>query len=369
MAMVANLRRASAAAALAAGIAIGGCGLPGAPLPPTLNLPKPVADLTAARAGDQVSLHWTTPERNTDHLLLKGNVQLRICRRQRAGEPCAAVATVQFAPGAAGEFAENLPAPLAGGSPRALSYFVEALNSKGRSAGLSNAAVVLAGAAPPAITGLNAEMVKDGVVLHWNAVSPAQEAGPTVVRLQRTLMTPAPAKPANGLLAPPPEPVQQSLLVPAGSQPGVALDKDIRFGETYEYRAQRVTRETIDGNSLELPGMLSLPVRIHAANAFPPATPVGLVAIATPAQGNVPPSIDLSWQPVAETDIAGYIVYRREDNRPWRRISPAQPVVGPAFHDARVAPGRTYIYAVSAVGSTGLESARSSEAQETVPGG
>jgi fibronectin type 3 domain-containing protein len=42
-------------------------------------------------------------------------------------------------------------------------------------------------------------------------------------------------------------------------------------------------------------------------------------------------------------------------------------VVGPAFHDAQVAPGHTYTYAVSAVDQGGHESARSAEARETVP--
>ncbi|MGH9589200.1 MAG: hypothetical protein ACRD25_02340, partial [Terracidiphilus sp.] len=75
-----------------------------------------------------------------------------------------------------------------------------------------------------------------------------------------------------------------------------------------------------------------------------------------------------SWQPDAGTGVAGYVVYRREDGqRQWQRISPAQPVIGPAFHDAHVAPGQAYGYAVGAVGTNGLESARSAEAQETVP--
>jgi hypothetical protein len=366
--MVAIYRRACAAAALAAGLALAGCGFPGAPLPPSLNLPNRVTDLAAVRAGDHVQLHWTMPSRNTDKMLIKGNVSVRVCRSEASVSTCTTAGTLQVAPGAAGTFNETLPTSLATGSPRALTYFVELNNSRGRSAGLSNGATILAGEAPPAIAGLNAQMAKNGVVLRWTPASPAQEPAPTSVRLQRTLLTPVLARPTNSPLAPPPEPPVQNLLVPAGSPPGVAIDKSIRFGETYAYRAQRVETETVDGHALELPSELSLPVTIHALAAFPPAVPSGLVAVATPAHGSAPPSIDVSWQPVDEADVTGYIVYRREPGQQqWQRISPAQPVPGPAFHDAHVNPGHTYIYAVSAVGPGGLESARSAETQETVP--
>ncbi len=352
---------------MAAGLALAGCGMPGAPLPPSLNLPQPVKDLSAVRAGDQVTLHWTVSKRNTDKLLQKGNVQARVCSRQSAGGVCATVATLQLAPGAKGAFSETLPAALAAGAPRVLTYFVELENRKGRSAGLSNGAVVLAGKAPPPVTGLTAEMSKRGVVLHWNPVAGAGKLSTTAVRLRRILLTPPAAKPQTGMLAPAPEPVQQNLLVPAGVTPGRALDPNIQFGATYEYRAQRVVRVTVAGKTLELAGASSSAVRIHAINSFPPEVPTGLAAVATPALNGAPPSIDLSWRPDAETDVAGYVVYRRQEGGPWQRISPAQPVVGPAFDDVRVQLGRTYVYAVSAVGRNGLESARSSTARETVP--
>lgn len=363
-----------AAAALAAGIVAGGCGLPGAPQPPSLNLPQKVTDLAAERAGDQVLLHWTVPLRNTDKTLIKGKVDMQVCRSDGMTPTCTTAGSLQLAPGAGGLFHDTLPPALASGSPRKLTYFVESKNSNGRSAGLSNGAIVLAGQAPTDVVGLNAEMAKDGVILRWDVPPAAQEPGLTAVRLQRTLLTPSASKEAhgqaNGPLAPEPEPTVQKLLVPAGGRPGAVLDKDIRFGETYEYRAQRVETDNINGHTLELPSFLSLPVRIHAVNAFPPAVPGGLVAVATPAHDGLPPSIDLSWQPDAGMGIAGYIVYRRENGQQqWLRISPAQPVIGPAFHDAHVAPGETYHYAVSAVGTDRLESERSAEAQETVPNG
>jgi hypothetical protein len=364
---------AAAGLSLAACLLLPGCGLPAAPLPPSLNLPARVTDLSAARSGTQVSLTWTMPKRNTDKMLLTGNVQVRVCRRETAAAPCITASSLQLAPGVKnGAVTTSLPNDLTTGPPRVLTWFVELKNDKGRSAGLSNPASVLAGEAPPPVTGLSAEMAKDGVILRWTPAVPAGEQSATAIRLLRKLLTPPAAKhktaeSKRSPLAPQPELLAQTLLVPAGVTPGRALDKDIRFGQIYVYRAQRVAQITVAGRTLELAGALSPPVSIHAVNIFPPAVPSGLVAVANPAANGEPPSIDLSWQPDSEADLAGYFVYRRLDAGEWQRVSPAEPVVGPAFHDANVEPGRTYHYAVSAVGRDGLESARSAEAQETVP--
>jgi hypothetical protein len=357
------------AAVLAGGLALAGCGMPGAPQPPSLNLPEPVADLSASRAGNQVALSWTMPKKNTDKLLLKGNVTVRICRKEGAGSCETAGAELSLAPGAEGAFADALPAPLAAGAPRPLSYFVELKNRNGRSAGLSNAAVVLAGEAPVPVTGLAAEMRKQGVALRW---TPAEESSPTAVRLHRKLLTPPAAKPHEGLLTPQPEPLEQNLLVDscaADRHKGDcrALDTNIRFGQSYEYRAQRVARVTLEGKTLELASEFSAPVQVEAKDIFPPETPTNLAAVATTGENGAAPAIDLSWQPVTDADLAGYAVYRREGEAAWQRISPPEPLASPAFHDAQVQSGHTYRYAVSAISQGGNESARSAEAVELVP--
>jgi len=374
---------AALAAGLAAALTLAGCGTPAAPQPPSLNLPDRVTDLSAVRAGNQVSLTWTMPRKNTDKLLLKGNVAVRVCRREGTGGCDAAGVELFLAPGAAGAFTETLPATLTTGPPRPLDYFVELRNRHGRSAGLSNPAQVLAGQAPPPVIGLTAEVRKPGVVLRWTALGAARESSTTEIRLHRQLLTPPAAKPHTGLLAPQPEPLGENLLVAscapeerAGSCR--ALDRSIRFGQSYEYRAQRVARVTVNGKTLELDGEFSAPVRVEARDIFPPAVPTGLVAVASTGENAAGPpaqnganeaAIDLSWQPVADANLAGYIVYRREgEGRPaWQRISPAEPLVPPAFHDSRVQPGHSYRYAVSAIGQNGHESPRSAEAVESVP--
>jgi hypothetical protein len=349
--------------------------MPGAPLPPSLNLPVPVNDLSAVRTGGQVALSWTMPAKTTDKVLLKGNITVRVCRNESAESRCSIATTLQLAPKADASFTDTLPSPLASGPPRVLSYLVELVNRKGRSAGLSNSAAILAGEAPPAIENLSAQMRKDGVLLHW--ASAPTESSPVAVRLVRRLLTPPAKKSNQGPSAQPAEPLEQTLLVEAASPadhapdagPNASIDNSIRFGQTYEYRAQRVARVAVGGSTLELAGPLSPPLRIDAINVFPPSAPKGLAAVATAGENGSGPAIDLSWLPGAEADLVGYIVYRRDSvDAAWQRISPAQPVVGPGYHDPNVQPGHTYSYAVTAIDQNGLESARSAEASDTVPG-
>ena len=80
------------AAVLAA--VLSGCGMPGSPLPPSLNLPVQVKDLAATRTGERVRLTWTMPTKNTDKLLLKGEVQVRVWRKQAEAQDCTPVGTL-----------------------------------------------------------------------------------------------------------------------------------------------------------------------------------------------------------------------------------------------------------------------------------
>src|SRR5947209_19800357 len=57
-----------------------GCGLPGAPQPPSLHVPRPVSDLHAEREGARVVLTWTPPRQTTDGVRLSDAVATRICR-------------------------------------------------------------------------------------------------------------------------------------------------------------------------------------------------------------------------------------------------------------------------------------------------
>jgi hypothetical protein len=102
------------AVALAAGLVFSGCGTPGAPSPPSLNLPDAVDNLSATRTGGQVALAWTMPKKNTDKLLIEGNIAVHICRQEAHG-PCAPAGELQLGPGAEGSFTDMLPMAQAAG--------------------------------------------------------------------------------------------------------------------------------------------------------------------------------------------------------------------------------------------------------------
>ena len=344
--------------ASAIALILAGCGTPGAPSPPSLRLPAPITNLAAVRAGNQVTLSFTMPRHDTDKVALKGNITVAVCRTESA-DTCVPAGTIAVAPATKGSFVETLPPALAAGPPRRLTYFVELRNRRNRSAGQSNPAVVLAGEAPAPVANFAAALHRDGVSFRWTAGDSTQS-----IRLYRKLIS-APQKKDSGPLAAPRQAAEQTLLV--DSDTGRALDRGVEYGAVYEYRAQRLVRVPSDGKTIELGGELTAPFRIAFQDAFPPSVPDGLAAVATAASAATPPSIGLSWLPVTDRNLAGYIVYRREGDGPWQRISPAQPVIGPAFRDTQVTPGRTYRYAVTSISVTGHESAHSAEAEETVP--
>jgi fibronectin type 3 domain-containing protein len=105
-------------------------------------------------------------------------------------------------------------------------------------------------------------------------------------------------------------------------------------------------------------------------DTFPPPTPSGLEAIPGGA-GAADRSIDLSWSPDNDADLAGYFVYRQEVD-PQGQVTGTVtrlntiPVVGPAYRDQTVLPGHRYAYRVTAVDTAGNESAPSADVQETL---
>ncbi|HTU49581.1 MAG TPA: hypothetical protein VMF56_03250 [Acidobacteriaceae bacterium] len=361
-----------------------------APSPPSLDLPKLISNLTANRTGNQVHLAWTTPKETTDHLKLKGSVRLRICRtRQTADSPCETIATISALPDKPATYADVLPPTLTAGPVRPITYRVFGISKHDKTAGPSNVATVLAGAAPPEVRDLSANVVARGVVLHWQ---PVPNLPPdTSIQIDRTLVTPAvaprPAKPKSmNPLPKSTEPAEQKLrvrLVPPNSQhtaatdPGIALDPTAQFGHEYTYSASRVVQQQVGQQTLQLDSSQSPAVQVATRDTFPPAAPTGLVAIPISAvMNNGTPEVDLSWSANTEADLAQYRVYRRDvtTNQPMHRIAPAgssgsavDVIVAPAYRDTHVQAGQTYTYAVTAVDTSGNESPRSAEVTVTVP--
>jgi hypothetical protein len=376
-----------------------GCASPGPPQPPSLKLPETVKDLTAARVGNSVQLRWTTPSTTTDHLVIKGPITAELCRINVISTPsaCVPVARLPVTPGPT-KAEEALPPVLTVDPATLLAYRVQLFNSHGRSAGLSPEAFAASGAAPPSVDQFHATPTPDGAMLQWQ-----QKDTTAVVELDRlpvdsngVVAEPAPPKstskspksttkkstgttPGKPIQVSSPKPAQAALATPAevklrtpaqGTDAGGTIDRTALKDDTYRYTAQRVRSVSLDGHLLELRSFPSSPVTLLMHNLFPPHAPTGLEAIpggATAADR----SIDLSWTPNTDTELAGYIVYRQEiDSKGVVAVTATRlnvtPVVGPAYRDQTATAGRRYAYHVTAVDTAGNESAASDSVQETL---
>jgi hypothetical protein len=364
-----NIVRAALSLGLAA-MLTAGCGQTGSPLPPSLQLPETVTDLTAMRIGEKVELTWTMPRRTTDKLLLKGPQTVHICRHIDQG-PCIAIADVSFAPEKSVTYEDTLPSDLAEGAPRLIAYSVEILSRHGRTAGASNRANTAGGLAPPPFTGLQGKIEADGVLLQWEPAS--LEGRSNSIRIQRSLVSNPKAETQSATKRNPPlgtsskTPVQlQTLIVhlASGTDPGRLLDLDAAFDQSYSYKIARTETLDLGGKSIEVEGPTSAAVIVDTKDIFPPRPPTGLAAVAAPREG----AIDLSWTPGTEKDLAGYAVYRRQSGGTPTRISdPSKPIDSPAFRDQTPVPAHEYTYFVTAIDFRGNESKPSTEATETLP--
>jgi hypothetical protein len=362
-----------------------------------------VKDLTAERVGDVVQLHWTTSEKTTDRIDIKGTMTAEICRITIAATPtCAPVIRLPVQSGPA-QTGETLPPPLTVDPPALLAYRVEIFNTHGRSAGPSPEAFVAAGTVPPVVDQLRATPTPDGVMLEWQQKStsaaveldrlPVGPDGVVVKPAQRKAASKSPSKPvvkkptanhpkpasasaSKPIQMTPPAPIEVRLRTPTGfpgtepADPGGTIDHTAQKGETYQYTALRVRSVSLGGHTLELRSAVSPPVTVAMRDIFPPHAPSGLEAV----PGGVTAadrSIDLSWTPDTDADLAGYFVYRQDIDSKGvvagtaTRLN-ATPVVGPAYRDQTAVAGRRYAYYVTAVDAAGNESPPSDTVQETL---
>jgi hypothetical protein len=356
--------RSAAAGLLAPLLLLSGCGMEGAPQPPTLKLPQPVTTLSGFRAGNEVHLEWTMPKRDTDKVLLKGDQKVQICRRIENGG-CDPAGSLMLAPTSSASYIDHLPTSITSGLPQLLVYTVLLQNHLGHDAGPSNAVYATTGAAPAQVENLSGAASANGVVLHW---TPAADTGEELIRIHRTLLTDPKAKkpePKSGSTVPASQrqTVEQTLEV-SGADKGQALDRDAALDNMYRYTVERARRFNLQGHAFEETSALSEPITVDARDIFPPHVPEGVQAVADPESH----AIDLSWTPDSESDIAGYVVYRRETGSSANPVRVSPPgLVAPSFRDASALPGHSYAYSVSAIDRDGNESARSANVEESLP--
>jgi hypothetical protein len=355
---------------LAVGAVLGmaGCAAMGPPRPPSLELPKPPTDLRATRKGDKVVLTWSVPALTTDHLAVRSFGPIRICRAADAVLAQCGTAVGEAAPAKiesrtrsghkiAASYTDTLFSARQPEMFGFATYAVEVLNANGRGAGLSNQVQVPLARTLPPPPDFGAHLTGQGVVLNWRAALVGFSNPNPVSYLYRVYRRTEAGK-AN-LVGEAPVLGEMSLSV---------TDTSIEWEQTYYYHVEAVTviagGDTNDRKKVEIEGDDSEDVKVFAHDVFPPAVPAELQAVFSGPGQQL--AIDLVWAPVTDMDLAGYNVYRHEPGGAPVKLN-ADLVRTPAYRDASVGAGKSYLYAVSAVDVRGNECARSEEAGEAVP--
>jgi len=345
-----------------------GCAQNGPPLPPSLELPKPPTDLRANRKGNRITLNWSEPALTTDRQKVRYVGPTLVCLSlEYEITECGSPVAVLPAPSAVAKKSDSarpalqtytgtLPAAMQPLDPAAeVTYAVEVLNRNARGAGLSNRVHVSAVATLPPPADLAAELTGDGVELTWTSAGQSQNLPSLQYRYRVYRRDESSGKDA----------IAGEVPVPP-SEPGPAhfTDSTFEWEKTYLYRITAVTIIKRPESEAQVEGDDTASIRVIAHDVFPPNVPSGLQA-AYSGEGQEP-FIDLIWAPVTNADLAGYNVYRSEENGTAVKLN-SDLVKSPSYRDSAVASGKTYTYSVSAIDVRGNESQRSEPTSEPVP--
>jgi fibronectin type 3 domain-containing protein len=299
-------------------------------MPPALNIPQRIADLTAVQIGDRVEIEFTLPSLTTEGIALKtlGGVDLRagVASKPFKEDQWAESAKVmETSPEQPGRVKKTLSAKE--WANREIVIAVRALSARGRTSGWSNF-VTMTVVDPLAKPTLKAESDAAGAKLSWDVKSP-------VARLFRKTATEK-------------EPTQI-----AEVQNGTEfVDVNAEYGKPYEYS---VTAWNGTARS-----EASDTVALTPVDTFAPPPPDGLRAIAGVN------TIELAWDRVADVaDLRGYRVYRSVEGGAFERLTERAEV--PSFSDKTAPAGKRCWYAVTAFDVAGNESPRSAAVEIVVP--
>jgi len=305
--------------------ALWGCGYVGAPLPPALNIPVPIKDLTVEQRSGRIEISFTPSLKSTDDLILKSLSGIELRAGENPEAPAfdihrwAAAAKRIDIPKAAAE-PVKIEVPVAGWEEKDIIFAVRSIGPGGRPGDWSQPVSLRVVEPPQAPAGLTAEATPGGVLLRW-------QPGGGPVRVYRK----------SG------QDKEESVAGTAASG-AEFLDTTAVFGASYVYRVQRV----IDTGGRGAVSELSTPVPISPVDTFAPAVPTGLIA-----QAGIG-VVEAAWDRNNEADLRGYQMWRAEGQAELARFG--EPVPTASFSDKSVKPGFRYRYAVSSVDQAGNES-------------
>src|SRR5438067_6341996 len=273
---------------LSAGVLLGmitSCGTPGAPMPPSLDLPKPVEALQGSRRGDVITLSWTLPQQTTDQTAVRKVGVTRVCRllNEEHMRSCVPVIEVPSPPvektkqAAAKEEKQIITTrdtvPSGAKGPHAFAvYAVEVQNARGRSAGLSNQVrVPLAPISEPQSLS-EAHVLPDGVVFEAGITLSSLTAIQERFRLSRQ-------DKGSGQRITVSEVPRPKSAVPGQTILVEFRDESFEWEKAYEYSLAVITTETLSGGKqAEFESEPTPIVAVTPYDIFSPAKPTGVRA-------------------------------------------------------------------------------------------
>ena len=330
------------------------CAKVGEPQPPIIYIPQPSQDLKCRQVADQAILSVSFPSLNTNGTPVNDLKTVEVFRVEaglgraaslteedflKAGTRILSVSEAEFPRYQHdNRFVFSDPLPLredAGIYSKERIYSVRFLNRRRQTAGFGNQVSLAAVPVPPPPVLLSPVISQDAVRLKWeppaenlDGSKPARILGYNVYRAADSQSLPD--KPLH------PKPLQQPEFD----------DRDFEFDRTYTYVVSVVS-------STKEPLVESLPSKILTVtprDAFPPGAAQNLIAVAE--EG----AMILLWMPPADSDVAGYRVYRSERGATTKNLLDAGLIKTSSYRDLTAVAGSKYIYGVTAVDMHGNES-------------
>jgi len=344
-----------------------GCGAPGEPVPPSPPVPVAIKDLAAHQLGDGVQLSFTLPSNSISGQRLAAPPAIEILRGGVIPGGSADTKSFRVVYTIPGALVDNYRVdgrvvftdPIAPEETKshpggAVAYAVRTRASQKRASADSNDVSLRVFPVPAPIASVEARVTESAIELTWPAPAATAAGEPvtaiTGYKIYRAETHPAAAG-SPGLDLPQGKPESHAAFL-AASETNTYRDSSMVFEHTYVY----LVRSVIQVEGKELESSDSMPVTVTPRDTFPPAAPQGLVAALLPGPAPGTALVDLSWSISLETDLAGYHVYRSEQEGTRGQLVTPDLLPTPAVRDTSVEPGHRYWYTVTAVDRAGNES-------------
>jgi hypothetical protein len=347
-----------------------GCGAPGEPLPPAPPTPIAITDLEARQAGDAVQLSFTMPDKSTLGEKLKEAPTLEVLRGSfkpdgtvdeksfRVVDTVPGSLVNEYVQKSKVEFPDAIsPEELKSHAGETVLYRVRTYVSPKKISSSSSSVSLKLYPVPAPISSVQVELTENAIDLKWQPPTRTTAGEPLGAipeyHVYRGELDPQTAEAAKlelrkGTWKAP------FLQIAATTIPEYH-DVGFDYGKGYAYTVRSVIQ--LQGMTLESSN--SPLVVLTPRDTFPPAAPQGLVAAVLPGATGEAKVVDLSWSINLETDLAGYRVYRSEQEGTAGELLTKELLPTPAYRDTSVHNGQKYWYSVTAVDKAGNESAPS----------